>query len=693
MNQENPMIPVQVGDSLTLQGSPILTGMSSELRVESDPQANGIFLSVDIRTQRLPWNVQALGQVQGLRRFTATHRNEAFWMVHATGSEVREIPGETQWLLMKLTGNRHLMIVPLYNRVARHALRGGKDGTLELVAETADAFTVVESGLCAFIAVTDDPYRLIPLAAKSVLARLGTGRLRTEKSLPSMVDLLGWCTWTAFWGGVRKEDVRSGLSSLKTAGIPIRVLILDDGWQDLTLVESSCSLRLSGFSTVLGKFPDRLTGLKHMIRDDFGLEQLWVWHAIQGYWGGAHVESMKAYGAEDAVLRPQGEIMRKCPATMDWMTPAVGRIPPGEFGRFMNDYHASLKAEGVDGVKIDNQGSLELLADRTGGRVAYYRAARKAIETAVARHFDGNAINCMAHQTETWYQCPTTNLVRTSNDFFPNKPESHGEHLVVNAQVSMWFAEFLHPDWDMFESAHEWGAFHAAARSISGGPIYLCDKPGENDAALVKKMVTSDGRAVRCLDPGRPSPESLYSDCIKHDVLFKVYNRNRLGWVVGVFNLHSKVKGQYSEPIRGCVGPADVPGIEGETFVAYSHASGSCVRVSKETALPLALEAGGFDVVTIAPFHDAMAVIGVVDYLNAGGAVTGYERRDDRLVVKLMDGGRFLAVMDERPRTVLVDGEAVPFEFNEAQGLLTLVQEPNARPRRIEITAHRGRKR
>ena len=41
----------------------------------------------------------------------------------------------------------------------------------------------------------------------------------------------------------------------------------------------------------------------------------------------------------------------------------------------------------------------------------------------------------------------------------------------------MWFGEFIQPDWDMFQSGHRMGALHAAGRAVSGGPVYVSDKP------------------------------------------------------------------------------------------------------------------------------------------------------------------------------------------------------------------------
>jgi hypothetical protein len=40
----------------------------------------------------------------------------------------------------------------------------------------------------------------------------------------------------------------------------------------------------------------------------------------------------------------------------------------------------------------------------------------------------------------------------------------------------------------MFQSSHPYSGFHAAARCVSGGPIYITDTPGEHDVNLIHQM-------------------------------------------------------------------------------------------------------------------------------------------------------------------------------------------------------------
>src|SRR5690606_33744971 len=119
---------------------------------------------------------------------------------------------------------------------------------------------------------------------------------------------------------------------------------------------------------------------------------------------------------------------------------------------------------------------------------------------------------------------------------FPTIADSHGGHVYTNAQVGVWFGHFMQPDWDMFQSGHPWGAFHAAARAVSGGPVYVSDKPNEHDFALLRKLTCSDGSVLSCDLPGVPTLGCLCHDPTHEPVLLQIKNRNGSSALLGIFN-------------------------------------------------------------------------------------------------------------------------------------------------------------
>jgi hypothetical protein len=120
------------------------------------------------------------------------------------------------------------------------------------------------------------------------------------------------------------------------------------------------------------------------------------------------------------------------------------------------------------------------------------------------RHFNIKAISCMSQTPQILFhsQLPNTTpplLVRNSDDFFPEVPTSHPWHIWTNAHNAL-FTQHLNviPDWDMFQTVHDYSGFHAAARCVSGGPIYITDVPGKHDFDLINQMTgpTPRGKTV-----------------------------------------------------------------------------------------------------------------------------------------------------------------------------------------------------
>ncbi|KAG5183354.1 raffinose synthase or seed imbibition protein Sip1-domain-containing protein, partial [Tribonema minus] len=138
-------------------------------------------------------------------------------------------------------------------------------------------------------------------------------------------------------------------------------------------------------------------------------------------------------------------------------------------------------------------------------------------------------------------------IVRGSDDFYPRDPASHGTHIYANAFNALLLAHCgTLQDWDMFQtSLGAVGAMHAAARAISGGPVYISDRPGEHDAALIRKMVLEDGSVPRARRSALPTLLRLFVDaqvraqCISvHVCMYYSMNPARGHGVVGIFNVY-----------------------------------------------------------------------------------------------------------------------------------------------------------
>lgn len=94
------------------------------------------------------------------------------------------------------------------------------------------------------------------------------------------------------------------------------------------------------------------------------------------------------------------------------------------------------------------------------------------------------------------------------------------------------------PDWDMFQTVHHFSRFHAAARCLSGGPIYITDRPGQHDGSLIGEMTanTPDDRLV-ILRPevvGRTAEMYLQHTDAR---LLRIQARHGQASMLGLFNM------------------------------------------------------------------------------------------------------------------------------------------------------------
>ena len=656
--------------TLWCDSRPILQNVPNTFTAVEDPTGTGVFLKFTAPSSNSYFQ-SPLGKIDGLSRFTSTHRSEPFWMKPAAGVSHKDVRFETQWLIAETKTGDCIMLVPMIDGPFRFSISGNDAGLL-LTGETGDPLTYGAGGVALFVSVGSDPYAMADAGAKAVMTRLGAGKLRVEKPVPDFADMFGWCTWDSFYKEVSAEKVRGGLESFKAGGVEPRLLILDDGWQDYKQMPTG-EERIVSFGANR-RFGGDLSPTVKLAKQDFKVRVFLVWQTLYGYWGGVDGKSLAGYDVREVPRLFGPGIMHAEPElNVKYWGPLVGLVSAEKIGKFMDDYHQRLKALGVDGVKVDSQATIEGVAAGQGGRVALTRAYRKALEESAVKNFSGRLINCMSNGMESYYFSPQSTLIRTSIDFWPRRPETHGEHLYTNAQVGVWFGQFMQPDWDMFQSAHPMGSFHAAGRAVSGGPVYVSDTPDAHDFKLLGELVLSDGGILRADNVGRPTRDCLFANVTREPVLLKVFNYNRDCAVIGAFNANYHPDKSARVTIEGGVSPSDAPDLKGEQFAAFAHQANRVWRCKLTDREPLKLAEGAWEIVSFAPVDRGVAVLGLADKLNSTGAVTKKDwSTDGAYNVTLRDGGDFIAWTEKPPRSVETDGKTVDFKHDAASGRLSV---------------------
>ncbi|KAL0367545.1 UNVERIFIED_CONTAM: Galactinol--sucrose galactosyltransferase [Sesamum radiatum] len=455
----------------------------------------------------------------------------------------------------KLRGIRFMSIFRFKDFV-----QSGLDDDLDICVESGS--TKVQCSKyrsCLYMHIGDDPYRLVKDAMQVIRVHLGTFKLLEEKCPPEMVDKFGWCTWDAFYLKVHPQGVWDGVKGLVEGRCPPGLVIIDDGWQSTChdddhitdqegmnrtsageqmpcrLIKFEENHKFQNFS--YPKIPSHkgmgafVSDLKNKFKN---VKHIYVWHALCGYWGAVrpNVPQMP----ECRVIRPKlspglGMTMEDL-AVDKIINNSVGIVPPNKAQELFEGLHSHLKSAGIDGVKVD---------------VIHSGACKSILTASVRKHFQGNGvIASMEHCNDFMFLgTEAIALGGVGDDFWCTDPLGdpnstfwlQGCHMVHCAYNSLWMGNFIHPDWDMFQSTHPCAEFHAASSAISGGPIYVSDSVGKHDFELLKRLVLPDGTVLRCQHYALPTRYCLFEDPL-HDgkTMLNIWNLNKWTGVLGAFN-------------------------------------------------------------------------------------------------------------------------------------------------------------
>lgn len=723
-------IAVQDGSLLAL-GAKVLREVRGNVLVT--PAAgggltNGAFLGV----RSAPAASRSIFPVGKLRdqRFVCTFRFKMWWMTQRMGSAGRDIPSETQFLLVEVSGGGeqpavvYTVFLPVLEGSFRAVLQGNADDELEICLESGDPDVESFQGShLVFVGAGSDPFEVITSSVKAVERHLQTFSHREKKKMPDILNWFGWCTWDAFYTNVTAQGVKQGLQSLEKGGVSPRFVIIDDGWQSVAMdpVGIAC------LSDNSANFANRLThirenhkfqkngreghreddpakGLAHVVNEIKGKHQLkyvYVWHAITGYWGGVRpgAAGMEHYGSkmQRPVPSPGVQKNERCDALDSMTANGLGLVNPDRAFSFYDELHSYLASAGIDGVKVDVQNVLETLGAGHGGRVMLARKYQQALEASVARNFpDNGIISCMSHSTDNLYSSKRSAVIRASDDFWPRDPASHTIHVASVAYNTVFLGEFMQPDWDMFHSVHPMAEYHAAARAVGGCAIYVSDKPGSHDFNLLKKLVLPDGSILRAKLPGRPTRDCLFSDPARDGKsVLKIWNLNEHSGVVGAFNcqgagwcrvakknlIHDQQPGTVSGVIRAQdvehLGRVADHGWNGDVVV-YLHVGGEVVYLPKNALLPVTLRSREYEVFTVVPLKHlpngaSFAAIGLLGMFNSGGAVRElrFGGEDADVELRVRGSGTVGAYSSTKPTCVAVDSKAVGFSYDATCGLIS----------------------
>ncbi|BGP29758.1 hypothetical protein JCM10296v2_001503 [Rhodotorula toruloides] len=435
--------------------------------------------------------------------------------------------------------------------------------------------------------------------AQSVLSS-STSVSSPTSSAPGAPKPLGACTWNALSRGGQTDysatslltwldSIQSSQAPPSIAGQAIKVVLLDDGWQDTeTYIDFSagnedreqgerralksfqCSMEWfdldddssgadedaregkrtsvsldSGYegSPAVGRGAELprqpregvCVELREVVRriKEKGVERVGVWITLCGYWHGLHPDrsladayTLRRFTVHSAA-HPSYNGHIYLPAQSDLRT-------------FYDDYFSSLRAAGVDFVKVDDQATVDCLVAQEIGEdeevgatpddVGEYRVAMlEAMRAAAIDAFGADGIiHCMAGSPRIWggslgivgaTDDGAVSTVRNSDDYFPDAPDSHRWHIALNAFTTLLSSALrFEPDFDMAQSAHEFGKAHLALRVFSSAQVWVSDEPGA-DLSGWESLLAVTKQGVRVLQAREGQFGTVLDGRIGDDVL------------------------------------------------------------------------------------------------------------------------------------------------------------------------------
>ncbi|XVE67883.1 hypothetical protein DITRI_Ditri09bG0023500 [Diplodiscus trichospermus] len=688
---------------------------------------NGAFVGFDA-VEPSSRHVVPIGKLKNIN-FMSIFRFKVWWTTHWVGSNGNDLENETQMVILDKSdsGRPYVLLLPLLEGPFRASLQPGTDDNVDICVESGSTkVTSAVFRIVLYVHVGDNPFKLVKEAMKVIKVHLGSFKLLEEKTPPGIVDKFGWCTWDAFYLTVHPHGIWEGVKGLVDGGCPPGLVLIDDGWQSISHDEDpitkegmNCTVAGEQMPCRLLKFEENYKfrdyvsprsqnkGMGAFIKDlkeEFNtVDFVYVWHALCGYWGGLRPNVPGLPGTK--VIRP--ELSPGLKKTMEDLAvdkivnTGIGLVPPEMADQLYEGLHSHLEKVGIDGVKVDVIHLLEMLCENYGGRVELAKAYYRALTDSVRRHFNGNGvIASMEHCNDFMFLgTEAICLGRVGDDFWCTDPSGdpngtfwlQGCHMVHCAYNSLWMGNFIHPDWDMFQSTHPCAEFHAASRAISGGPIYVSDSVGKHNFPLLKRLVLPDGSILRCEYYALPTRDCLFEDPL-HDgkTMLKIWNLNKYTGVIGVFNCQgggwcretrrNQCASQFSRMVTAKSNPNGIEwnsgknpiSIEGvQVFAQYFSQSKKLTLSKPSENTEISLEPFNFELITVSPVtvlpgkSVQFAPIGLVNMLNAGGAIRSLVYLDSSVQIEVKGTGELVVYASVKPRACRINGKNVGFEYEE----------------------------
>ncbi|MGE5427405.1 MAG: Sip1-related alpha-galactosidase [Methylococcaceae bacterium] len=531
-----------------------------------------------------------------------------------------------------------------------------------------------------------DPYQLFEDLYRAGLKMMGKEEnIREKKTYPEPLEYIGWCTWNSSEMGkhLDEEHLLNGVATFTDNFFPLGWLLIDDGWFDQQ------GNQLNAFTPNREKFPNGFKPLTSKLKSDYKLKYVGIWHAYNGYWNGINPDSPlgKRYQKElfTWTQNERADVPSKA-VTYSFIRPTSDSLRA-----FYDDWHRYFVREGFDFVKVDNQLVTERMSVDTYPIDLMAQKMHEALYASVFKNFGGAVINCMDMTNEAFYNFGRSAVARTVEDYFPERDGGVGytlekggaaAHVLMALYNSLYFGQMVYTDFDMFESDNTYAAFHAAARAISGGPVYVTDLPGKQKFDVLWPLIDAHGRIIRADRPCMLTEDCLFQ--LQDAKPIKAYSYAGNAGLLAVFNAAD------ADQVEGTISPSEIKSLKGESFAVHEFYSGELSVMQKNEQKKFTLNRMDNEYYNIVPIENGVALLGLVNKYNAPKTILSSDIKKKRIEVHLMDGevtsfvkstdgnemsvknigGTFKALLPSEPSEVIVNNKPIQ-DYTYINGVFT----------------------
>jgi len=209
--------------------------------------------------------------------------------------------------------------------------------------------------------------------------------------------------------------------------------------------------------------------------------------------------------------------------------------------------------------------------------------------------------------------------------------------------------------------------------------VYISDKAGKENVAIMNRLAGPDGRLYQVDDIGRVPASLILKDPGVEDVpleLTATITRPGLNAAVAAgFNVNKE-----ATSLRGELRWEDLPTVrlpDGRLptrLAVYSRQTGKVAVLDRDhPSLPYELGEFGAELFSVVPADDGFAPFGLTDKYLSPATVQKVHVSASGWDVDLKQGGEFAAWVQKPPAEIRVDGRKLgPGEFTWEQGLLQI---------------------